>query len=111
MGGGASAAQNADGSITRWLEEQNEAFRKYAKLFIEAGYDDVSFLLHDSDRAEVEVLLLHDGGSRVKKPHARRILKAYDALLASSADVVVASTVVTPVVVLSVAEVGKGPPP
>ena len=58
MGGGASA-QNADGSITRWLEQQNETFRKYAKRFIKAGYNDVSLLQNGSDRPDIVALLSH----------------------------------------------------
>ena len=82
MGGGGSV-QKQPGSITAWLEEQSEVYRKYAKLFIKGGYETVAFLRDNGDRAEIAALLAHKG---VKRPHARGILKAYDELLAPSTD-------------------------
>ena len=78
MGSGVSTAQKGEGSITLWLAAQNEAFRKYAKLFIGDGYETVALLAQQRDRAEIQALLA--GHKKVKRVHANAILLAYDAL-------------------------------
>ena len=69
MGGGASSAQKQEGSITRWLESLNEAYRKYAKHFIEEGYETVALLAKQRDRAEVRAFLDSSKKPKVKGGH------------------------------------------
>jgi hypothetical protein len=72
--------------IRIWLAQahENGSLMQYTKLFIEAGYDDLD-LLKDADVDNLKELFAtceDEFGVKVKPPHQKRILKAFEDLAA-----------------------------
>ena len=69
------------GGLIAWLTSLNEALVKYAPVFEEEGYDNVDLIL-DSDASEREDLLAALDVAGIKKPHRKKLIKGFEALLA-----------------------------